>query len=171
MKNHKNVQNENKTAKYQRTNWPTAGPHEKNCQEKSTDQSAWKNGRWRVQSSNKENGATLSCLGVSLGVQCKEQKWRFLSRARTKAGAQIKSWRAWVLWVDGDWTCETMKSFNAEQRKQIETRIEKGSDIWPWPEGNSPKDNYRRNELKGRNMVCPGRNPEILNGSYDMVKV
>ena len=47
-----------------------------------------------------------------------------------------------------------MKSFNAEQKKQFQTRIEKGTDIWPWPEGNSPKDNYRRNELKGRNMVC-----------------
>ena len=77
----------------------------------------------------------------------------FLSRARTKAGAQIKSWRAWVLWIDGDWTCETMKSFNAHQTEQIETRVRRGTDIWPWPEGNSPKDQYRRNELKGRNMV------------------
>jgi len=75
-----------------------------------------------------------------------------LSRARTKAGAQIKSWRAWVLWVDGDWTCETMKSFNSHQTEQIQTRVRRGTDIWPWPEGNSPKDNYRRNELKGRNM-------------------
>lgn len=71
---------------------------------------------------------------------------------RTKAGVQIKSWRAWVLWVDGDWTCETMKSFNADQTSQIENRITKGTDIWPWPEGNSPKENYRRNELKGLNM-------------------
>lgn len=76
-----------------------------------------------------------------------------LSRARTKAGAQIKSWRAWVLWVDGDWTCETMKSFNSHQTEQIQNRVRRGTDIWPWPEGNSPKDNYRRNELKGRNMV------------------
>jgi len=72
--------------------------------------------------------------------------------ARTKAGAQIKSWRVWILWVDGDWTCETMKSFNAAQIKELESRVRQGSDIWPWPEGDSPKDNYRRSELKGRNM-------------------
>jgi len=72
--------------------------------------------------------------------------------ARTKAGSQIKSWRAWVHWVDGDWTCETMKSFNADQARVIEQRIKKGTDIWPWPETSSPKDNYRRNELKRGNM-------------------
>ena len=78
----------------------------------------------------------------------------FLFRARTQAGAQIKSWRVWVLWVDGDWTCETMKSFSPHQVEQIQQRVRRGTDIWPWPEGNSPKDMYRRNELKGRNMVC-----------------
>jgi len=72
--------------------------------------------------------------------------------ARTQQGAQIKSWRAWVHWVDNDWTCETMKSFNDYQREIIQTRIKKGTDIWPWPEGHSPKDNYRRSELKGMNM-------------------
>ena len=77
-----------------------------------------------------------------------------LFRARTQAGAQIKSWRVWVLWVDGDWTCETMKSFSPHQVEQIQQRVRRGTDIWPWPEGNSPKDMYRRNELKGRNMVC-----------------
>ena len=82
-------------------------------------------------------------------------KLSFISRARTKAGAQIKSWRVWILWVDGDWTCETMKSFNAAQIKELESRVRQGSDIWPWPEGDSPKDNYRRSELKGRNMVRP----------------
>jgi len=72
--------------------------------------------------------------------------------ARTKSGAQIKSWRTWVLWVDGDWTCETMKSFNAAQTTEIERRIERGTDIWPWPESQSPKDNYRRTELKRQKM-------------------
>merc|ERR1712142_706454 len=68
------------------------------------------------------------------------------------ARTQIKSWRIWVHWVDGDWTCETMKSFNDNQRESIQTRIKQGTDIWPWPEGRSPIDNYRRNELKKRNM-------------------
>lgn len=76
-----------------------------------------------------------------------------LFRARKVEGAQIKSWRAWILWIDNDWTCETMKSFDPYQVQQIEKRIQTGTDIWPWPERNSPKDINRRKELKRRNMV------------------
>ena len=76
-----------------------------------------------------------------------------LFRARTVKGAQIKSWRAWILWIDNDWTCETMKSFDPYQVQQIEKRIQTGTDVWPWPERNSPKDKHRRKELKSRNMV------------------
>ena len=49
----------------------------------------------------------------------------------------IRSFRVWIHWQDGDWTAETLKSFNAgsELRERAEKMISGGAACHPWPRG------------------------------------
>merc|ERR1711935_137885 len=37
----------------------------------------------------------------------------------------IKSWRVWIHWSEGDWTAETFKALNEQDRKKCNTAFER----------------------------------------------
>jgi hypothetical protein len=65
---------------------------------------------------------------------------------------QIKSWRMWIEFQDGAWHAETSKSLNEHQKAILKSKIENGSEVWPWPNGNSPTDTVKRQTLKQKKM-------------------
>merc|ERR1711892_455159 len=67
----------------------------------------------------------------------------------------IKSWRVWIHWSEGDWTAETFKALNEQDRKKTQHRIRTGTEVWPWPEQKNPVSQYRIKNLKKLKMTHP----------------